>query len=144
MNPFLNRSISGIEEEIGQVAGLPRKELVQRWRKVFGTPPPKGIKRGLLERSCAYQLQARQFGGLKPATRKALLAIARGTPVERQTPRQELRQGARLVREWHGVTHQVEVTEAGFTWNSRTFASLTAVARAITGAHWSGPRFFGL
>jgi len=126
------------------MADLPRKELVKRWSKAYGAPPPKGIKRGLLERACAYHLQARQSGGLKPATRKALLAIAGGAPFERQTPRRELRQGARLVREWHGLTHQVEVTEAGFTWNGQSFASLSAVARAITGTHWSGPRFFGL
>ena len=144
MNPSLNRSITGIEEEIGPVADLPRQELMERWRKAFGTLPPKGVKRGLLERSCAHQLQIRQFGGLKPATRKALLAIARDTPIERQAPRQELRQGARLIREWHGVAHQVEVTDVGFTWSGQSFASLSSVARAITGANWSGPRFFGL
>ena len=144
MTPSVDRSITGPEDEIGHLADLPRKELVRRWSKIYGAPPPKGIRRGLLERACAYHLQVRQFGGLKPATRKALLEIARGTPFERQTPRRELRQGARLVREWHGHTHQVEVTEAGFTWNGQTYASLSAVAQAITGTHWSGPRFFGL
>ena len=56
----------------------------------------------------------------------------------------KLKPGARLVREWHGRTHDVLVTEAGFLWRSETWRSLTAIAREITGTHWSGPRFFGL
>ena len=52
--------------------------------------------------------------------------------------------GTRLVREWNRVTHVVEVTETGATWNGQHWRSLSAVAREITGAHWSGPRFFGL
>ncbi|CUH47594.1 hypothetical protein RUA4292_01765 [Ruegeria atlantica] len=55
-----------------------------------------------------------------------------------------LKPGGRLLREWNGVTHVVDVTEDGFTWNSRSCRSLSAIAREITGAHWSGPRFFGL
>ncbi len=133
-----------MELEIGRLAGLPRAELVERWIKVYRASPPKGIKRGLLERSCAYQLQARQFGGLKPATAKALFAIARDKSVERKTSDTELRSGARLLREWHGVSHQVEVLDDGFVWKGQHFASLSAVAQAITGAKWSGPRFFGL
>lgn len=49
-----------------------------------------------------------------------------------------------MLREWNGVTHVVEVTETGFLWNGETWRSLSAIAREITGAHWSGPRFFGL
>lgn len=52
--------------------------------------------------------------------------------------------GARLVREWHGRTHTVTVTEDGFEYAGMTYASLTKIARKITGTHWSGPRFFGL
>ena len=52
--------------------------------------------------------------------------------------------GTRLLREWNGRTHQVDVTDDGFVWNGETYRSLSAVARAITGARWSGPRFFGL
>ena len=60
------------------------------------------------------------------------------------TLKQALKPGGRLLREWNGVTHVVEVTETGFLWNGETWRSLSAIARAITGTHWSGPRFFGL
>jgi hypothetical protein len=55
-----------------------------------------------------------------------------------------LKPGARLVREWHGRTHTVVVVEDGFEFEGRLYRSLTSIAREITGAHWSGPRFFGL
>lgn len=53
-------------------------------------------------------------------------------------------QGSRFLREWNGVTHVVERTEAGYLWKGEVHASLSAIAKAITGAHWSGPRFFGV
>ncbi len=50
----------------------------------------------------------------------------------------------RLVREWRGRTHTVVVTEKGFEYSGKTYLSLSKIAEIITGAHWSGPRFFGL
>ena len=55
-----------------------------------------------------------------------------------------LKPGTRLVREWNGRTHVVDVSEDGFIFDSKTYGSLSAIAKRITGAHWSGPRFFGL
>ncbi|BDW86550.1 hypothetical protein MACH21_27270 [Roseicyclus marinus] len=55
-----------------------------------------------------------------------------------------LKPGGRLLREWNGVTHVVEVVENGYLWNGQRWRSLSVIAREITGAHWSGPRFFGL
>ncbi len=55
-----------------------------------------------------------------------------------------LKPGARLVREWHGRTHTVTVTEDGFEYAGTNYPSLTKIAKMITGASWSGPRFFGL
>ena len=52
--------------------------------------------------------------------------------------------GMRLIREWNGSSHVVEAVDGGFVWNGKRYGSLSAVARAITGARWSGPRFFGL
>lgn len=52
--------------------------------------------------------------------------------------------GARLIREWNGKTNVVDVFEKGFQYKGETYGSLSAIARKITGAHWSGPRFFGL
>lgn len=126
------------------MADLTRKDLAERWIKTRGHPPPRGVKRGLLERDLAWRLQARAYGGLKAATRRTLLAIARGEDAVRPAKTTALKPGARLIRAWHGVTHQVDVTEDGFRWNGVLYTSLSAIARAITGARWSGPRFFGL
>nr|WP_286198838.1 DUF2924 domain-containing protein [Mesorhizobium sp. BR1-1-16] len=52
--------------------------------------------------------------------------------------------GTRLVREWHGRTHSVTVTDTGFDYAGRCYRSLTRIAREINGTHWSGPRFFGI
>jgi hypothetical protein len=60
------------------------------------------------------------------------------------TPRQTPAPGARLLREWNGRRHVVDVIERGFVYEGVSYRSLSAIARRITGAHWSGPRFFGL
>jgi hypothetical protein len=53
--------------------------------------------------------------------------------------------GTILLREWGEREHRVTVTAEGlFEYEGSTFKSLTAVARQITGTHWSGPLFFGL
>ena len=59
-------------------------------------------------------------------------------------PRPKIKPGSRLVREWHGRTHTVSVTDDGFEFQGKSYRSLTKIARDITGARWSGPRFFGL
>jgi hypothetical protein len=107
----------------------------------------RGISRQLMIRAIAYELQAKTFGGLKPAVVRQLQKIAAGlvtgAPVAIKTAF-KLKPGARLVREWNGITHVVEVVDDGFIWNGERHLSLSAIARTITGARWSGPRFFGL
>ncbi len=140
-------TIARLEREIDALADLTRAELVERWRTHYRTDSPKGISRSLLVRAIAYEMQARRYGGLKPATDRRLRAIANSTADgdhagRKSSPR--LQPGARLVREWNGVSQVVEVIEGGFFWNGDRYRSLSAIARAITGARWSGPRFFGL
>lgn len=150
---------SKLEEEIGLLAGLPREELVTRWRRIYRCPPPKGVKRGLLERAIAWHMQAKHFGGLSPAIKRQLMEAAggqdsrglqsantngTGTRTRPNTTSSALTPGARLIREWHGKSFQVDVIEEGFVFEGRTYDSLSAIAREITGARWSGPRFFGL
>jgi hypothetical protein len=118
-----------------------RDALIAAWRRTLKTPPPKGISRRLLVQILTYEAQVQQRGGLKPAVRRRLARWATGRA---QAPSPRLRPGARLVREWNGVSHVVDVTEAGLVWRGRRYRSLSAVARAITGTRWSGPRFFGL
>jgi hypothetical protein len=136
-------------DEVDAITNLGRAELVERWAKAHRRAVPKGISRILLERSAAYQVQAARHGGLRPATRRALRSALNGN---NQLPRKmttisiksPLKPGTRLMREWNGRAHTVEVVEDGFVWEGRMYKSLSAVARQITGARWSGPRFFGL
>lgn len=139
-----DRKQDSADVELASLSALSRKELVDFWLETHGHPPPKGCKRGLLERDRAYRIQARHYGELNASTRKKLLAIARNAYATGRMPATEVKPGTRLVREWHGRTHHVEVTKRGCIWNGKTYQSLSAVARAITGARWSGPRFFGL
>ncbi len=138
---------AAFEQDIAGLADLPRPDLIARWRALYRGNPPKGISRSLLIRAVAYQLQAKRFGGLKPATDRHLQKIANGTAGGNSINRKvtpDLQPGARLVREWNGSTHVVDVVEGGFTWNGELYGSLSVIARRITGARWSGPRFFGV
>ena len=122
---------------------MDRAALLAAWSDLFGSPPPKKIGRPLLLLFLAFELQAREAGGLPKSVAAQLARSGRsGRAPGRPAPR--LMPGARLIREWNGVTHVVEVTPEGFDWNGRPYRSLSAIARGITGAHWSGPRFFGL
>ncbi len=132
---------AGCAREIAGLCGLSHADLVERWVEFHGSPPLKTMTEGLLARGIAYELQVRQLGGLTPAERKALGALAQG----RSNPSPgTLKAGTRLYRSWRGVTQEVLVLESGYSWRSKSYASLSQVARAITGTRWSGPRFFGL
>jgi hypothetical protein len=135
------------EHQIVALSDLPRPALVERWQRHYRTDPPKGISRPLLVRAIAYEMQAKRYGGLKPATDRRLRMYSNGTANGDHGGRKTaptLQPGARLIREWNGVNHVVEVIEGGYVWNGDRHRSLSAIARAITGARWSGPRFFGL
>jgi hypothetical protein len=137
--------------EVAALADLPREELVDCWLVRFGQESPKGCGRKLLELAAAYGIQERAYGGLKPEIRRALALkidpVLDDVASHRRSRRQAIstiKPGTRLVREWNGRTHHVEMVEGGFVWNGKTHRSLSMIAREITGAQWSGPRFFGL
>ncbi len=132
---------AGCAREIAGLCGLSRADLVERWVGLHGSPPIKTMTEGLLARGIAYEMQVRQIGGLTPAERKALGDLAQG----RSNPSPgALKTGTRLYRSWQGVTQEVLVMDSGYSWRDKSYASLSEVARAITGTRWSGPRFFGL
>ena len=127
--------------EVAALCGLSRADLVARWVGLHGSPPIKTMTEGLLARGIAYEMQVRQFGGLTPYERKALGALAQG----RSNPSPGLlKAGTRIYRSWRGITQEILVLESGYSWRGKSYASLSEVARAITGTRWSGPRFFGL
>ena len=128
-----------VVREIADLAALDRDGLLRCWREAFPGPVAKHLSRPLMIRALAWQIQADAFGALPKSVARALRSGAgSGGPPSITPP------GSRFVREWNGRTHVVDVTDDGFVWNGQKFASLTAIARAITGTHWSGPRFFGL
>jgi len=127
-----------------------RAELVNAWVSDHGTEPPKGISTRLLRFSAAYNEQARELGDVRPSDQKRLISTIRhGIEVDREpaiftATSTKVGPGTRLVRNWKRRTHIVDVCEDHVVYDGRRFRSLTAVARAITGTNWSGPRFFGL
>ena len=135
------------EGEINKLAALPREELVERWVALHRNPPPKGLGQRLLVCAIGYEMQTKRYGGLKPAVIRRLQKLCDAPTNHAKhnpgTP-SRLQPGTRLVREWNGHTHVVEVVDQGFIWNGGRHRSLSAIARAITGARWSGPRFFGV
>lgn len=106
------------------------------WSRLYSAPAPS-IALPLLRMGLAYRLQS-QAAGLKNRKPQSFAIAPQKTMGRKLTP------GTRLVRDWHGVGHVVTVVEDGFEYAGRPWLSLTAIARAITGAKWSGPRFFGL
>ncbi|MDF1767893.1 DUF2924 domain-containing protein [Maricaulis sp.] len=119
-----------------------RDELVAIWMASFASNPPRGLSQAFLARLVAYDLQADARGGISPRLEKRLLSMAAGETPKPTAPK--LKPGAQLMRTWNGVTHRVDVVEEGYRYKKETYASLSAIAKMITGTHWSGPRFFGL
>jgi hypothetical protein len=130
----------------GDLAGASLDGVRAEWRRLYRSESPR-ISRNLLLRGIAYRCQELDHGGLGKTTRRKLKTLAkmfRTTGRVGPHPGLTLKPGARLVREWHGRMHTVTVTEDGFEYAGTSHSSLTKIARKITGAHWSGPRFFGL
>lgn len=135
-----------IERELDRIRSLGLEELRLEWRRLYHSEPPK-ISRDLHVLALGYRLQEVEHGGLGKSTRRKLKTVAktlRTTGRVGPTPSLSLKPGARLVREWHSHSHTVTVTDDGFEYAGTSYSSLTKIARKITGAHWSGPRFFGL
>ncbi len=108
---------------------------------------PDGMSIDLMARSIAWRMQERAYGGLAPKRLRDLDRLARqlqqsgDLDLARQ---KQLKAGTRLVREWHGKVYVVTVLDEGYLFDEQQYSSLTPIARQITGASWSGPRFFGL
>ena len=137
--------MAGLADDLTALATMSPAQLRSEWRRVYRASPPP-LTPDLLLRGIAYRLQERVYGGIPPKTVKAIRRLAEQAARTAADPvaRVQVRPGTRLVRSWNGMTYSVLVTDDGFMLGARRFASLSHVARAITGAHWSGPRFFGV
>ncbi len=138
--------MSSLSDRIENLKERTPSALRAEWRKVYRSPAPD-LSRDLLARGIAFRLQEKEHGALPASVERRLLALANTAKADKtaQPPVSTiLRPGMQLVRSWHGQTHCVVVTENGFVWNGSSHGSLSAIAQAITGTKWSGPRFFGL
>ena len=124
---------------ISEIEALDRAACLDRWREAFGRSPPKYLSPQFTKRVLIWEVQNRALGGVSVKTTRRLKQIAAG-----KTLPSTAKPGSHLVREWNGRTYQVEVVEGGYVMDGKTWRSLSALAKHITGAHWSGPRFFGV
>lgn len=128
---------------LSDLEDMDRTALLAAWSTLLDGPVPKNLSQPLMRSFLAFEIQARRMGGLPKGFAKDLSRQVQSAPGQRGA-RATLPAGGKLLREWNGVTHEVIVTEAGYEWRGQSYRSLSAIARAITGARWSGPRFFGL
>ena len=135
-----------VERQIAELVDWSTQDLRIAWRELHRTGPPQGLSRDLLIRALAHRLQEQTHGGTSQAQRRRLQTLAR--EFEKGGGSSNLgivpKAGTRLLRQWRGHTHTVLVREDGFEYEGQQYRSLTVIAERITGAHWSGPRFFGL
>ncbi|MDF1690597.1 MAG: DUF2924 domain-containing protein [Cycloclasticus sp.] len=123
------------------LASLCNSDLKHLYVELFKTTPPTKSRRDFLLGNISWATQARtQYKGVE-LLRKKLVSQASNQTVATKT---KYLVGTRIIREWKGITHEVIVQESGFRWQQQTYKSLSHIAREITGARWSGPRFFGL
>jgi hypothetical protein len=132
-----------VEAEIDRVRSLGLDALRSLWRTTLRSSPPPALTKDLVARFICWHIQEQALGGLDPDTAKLLDGLARGDKPGEGVPRR-LKPGTVLVREYQGERHTVTVVRGGYVWGEATYASLSTIARAITGTAWSGPRFFGL
>jgi Protein of unknown function (DUF2924) len=127
---------------------LSAAELRSLWVEAFGRPLAFRVQKDLLVRLLAYRLQEQVHGGPRPVIVKRLQKLVREFAHSDRAPdcvdAPRFKRGTRLIREWQGKTYEVTVMDRGFAWRGHRYESLSEIAREITGARWSGPRFFGL
>ena len=131
---------------LDELKALDIPTLRRIWIEVLGYARLRRTSRDLMMRAIAYHMQEQRYGGLHSPTRRRLAGTDGGGALKRTPARSPatLKPGTRLLRQWHGVIHEVIVLETGVRYRDKTWRSLSAVAREITGTRWSGPRFFGL
>jgi Protein of unknown function (DUF2924) len=136
------------ESVLAELAALKTKstpELRAQWEGLFDRPaPPYGRK--MLEARIGYRLQELRFGGLSERARRKLDALAEQLEPKGARRRNAGRPiaGTQLIRQWAATEHVVTVRQDDFEYNGRSYKSLSAIARTITGTRWNGPLFFGL
>jgi hypothetical protein len=132
-----------VAQELARLASLDRAGCIELWREWFGSVPPRYLSAVFMRKALAHEAQCQMLGRLRAADVRVLRSVAAGRSSGLLVA-STLSAGTHLVREWNGRTYQVEAMQSGYVMDGKTYRSLTAIARRITGTNWSGPRFFGL
>jgi hypothetical protein len=142
-----SRSIADLENRLSEFAKLDLTALRWAWRESHGRDAPAGLSREFLLRHLSHRLQVQALGDLDGKTKRTLDRLAGGdlsVIAASIGPGMNLRPGTLLVREYRDEMHRVTVLAEGYSWRGKTYPTLSAVARAVTGANWNGYVFFGL
>ncbi len=138
-------------KQVTALGRMPLPQLRDTWKVLFGRDAPAAYKADQLVRRLAWRVQEIHLGGLSQVARENLQRIATEDDLAGGRPRVPkcragvLTPGTRLVRSWGGTDHVIIATADGdYEYAGKRYRTLTAVAKAITGQHMSGPRFFGL
>ena len=129
---------AAIDDLVAEIEQLDLEGLRKFWGQRNGAPP-KLRSVPILRMLLAWRVQSDALGGLDGESRRTL-----GRKGKVRTEGLDLGIGARLTRQWQGRTHEVLVEVGGFRWQGQHYRSLSAVATAIAGSKWNGPRFVGL
>lgn len=141
---------------IEKLQQLSRPELIQKWKKLFGTNSPQHARKDYLIKHIAWELQAKEQGGLSTQSKKQLDKLASNLADNNKINEQELKQtcqknhtleikaGTKLIREYKGEKYEVTAIEKGFEYQGRQYKSLSGIAKEITGSQWNGKVFFGV
>ena len=135
-----------LSEQIAEIETWDRSQCIEMWIKLTGQSPVARLSTRFLRRALIFELQCKELGGHAASVRRVLKANTKSDGVKKAAASSPtaLAAGTQLVREWNGRVYRVNVAQEGFGMDGRPYASLSAVAKQITGAQWSGPRFFGL
>lgn len=135
-----------LDQELAALATMSLAQLRDKWQRVYRESPPP-FTPDLLARGIAYRLQERAYGKLPASCRREIERLQRQFEKTGEVATEACattKVGTVLVREWKQKQHHVLILDDGYFYQERRYGSLSQIACEITGAHWSGPRFFGL
>lgn len=133
-----------LRETLASLTAMDIEALRAVWRERLGEPPPVRST-DILRRTLAEALQIEATGQSVTLDKRLCRAASQHRTGKKPRLRTSTFQpGSTLIREWQGVRYEVEVRPDGYVWQGQRHASLSKVARLITGVRWNGPRFFGL
>jgi len=139
--------VKSIADELAELRALDATALAQRYVELFERPP-RSMNREHLFRKCAFRVQEQRFGGLSATAKARLEQLVAQIEIPTAPPTNEnsdgLTVGSELVREWRGRELRLAVTDDGYVFEGTTYGSLSAAAKAVTGAHWNGRMFWGV